>query len=199
MSLSAEGSYLVTGGLGALGLLVARWLVERGARHLVLTSRHGLPDRAAWGGEQPAEVRARIAAVEALEAQGVRVTAAAVDVADAGEMTALLAAIDPPLRGVVHAAGVGPVRPLAETDETLLESVLRPKVAGSWLLHRLLQGRPLDLFVLFSSGAAVWGGHGQGAYAAANAFLDGLAHQRRAQSLPALSIAWGLWAEGGMG
>nr|AAF26922.1 polyketide synthase [Sorangium cellulosum] len=198
ISLSAEGSYLVTGGLGGLGLLVARWLVERGARHLVLTSRHGLPERQASGGEQPPEARARIAAVEGLEAQGARVTVAAVDVAEADPMTALLAAIEPPLRGVVHAAGVFPVRHLAETDEALLESVLRPKVAGSWLLHRLLRDRPLDLFVLFSSGAAVWGGKGQGAYAAANAFLDGLAHHRRAHSLPALSLAWGLWAEGGM-
>jgi acyl transferase domain-containing protein/pimeloyl-ACP methyl ester carboxylesterase len=199
LSLSANGNYLVTGGLGGLGLLVAQWLVERGSRHLVLTSRHGLPDRAVWRETHPRELRARIAAVEALEAQGVRVTVAAVDVADAEGMMALLAAVEPPVRGVVHAAGVGPVRPLAETDEAFLESVLRPKVAGSWVLHRLLQDRPLDMFVLFSSGSAVWGGHGQGAYAAANAFLDGLAHQRRAQSLPALSIDWGVWAEGDMG
>nr|AAF62883.1 epoD [Sorangium cellulosum] len=197
-SLSAEASYLVTGGLGGLGLIVAQWLVELGARHLVLTSRRGLPDRQAWREQQPPEIRARIAAVEALEARGARVTVAAVDVADVEPMTALVSSVEPPLRGVVHAAGVSVMRPLAETDETLLESVLRPKVAGSWLLHRLLHGRPLDLFVLFSSGAAVWGSHSQGAYAAANAFLDGLAHLRRSQSLPALSVAWGLWAEGGM-
>nr|ADB12491.1 EpoD [Sorangium cellulosum] len=198
VSLSAEASYLVTGGLGGLGLIVAQWLVELGARHLVLTSRRGLPDRQAWREQQPPEIRARIAAVEALEARGARVTVAAVDVADVEPMTALVSSVEPPLRGVVHAAGVSVMRPLAETDETLLESVLRPKVAGSWLLHRLLHGRPLDLFVLFSSGAAVWGSHSQGAYAAANAFLDGLAHLRRSQSLPALSVAWGLWAEGGM-
>src|SRR5262249_34851970 len=140
-----------------------------------------------------------IAVVEALEARGARVTVAAVDVADAEGMAALLAAVEPPLRGGVHAAGVGPMRPLAETGEALLESVLRAQVGGSWVLHRLLADGPLDLFVLFSSGAAVWGGQGQGAYAAANAFLDGLAQQRRTQGLPALSIAWGAWAEGGMG
>jgi acyl transferase domain-containing protein/pimeloyl-ACP methyl ester carboxylesterase/acyl carrier protein len=199
LTLSAEGSYLVTGGLGALGLLVARWLVEKGARHLVLSGRQGLPDRAAWGAAQPPEIRARISAVQALEALGARVTVAAVDVADANGMSALLTAVEPPLRGLVHTAGLGPVRVLAETDQPLLDSVLRPKVTGTWLLHRLLRDRPLDLFVLFSSGAAVWGGHGQGAYAAANAFLDGLAHQRRAQSLPALSVDWGVWAEGQLG
>ncbi len=199
VSLSEAGSYLVTGGLGALGLLVARWLVEKGARHLILSGRQGLPDRAAWGEAHPSEIRARIAAVQALEALGARVTVAAVDVADAEGMRALLTAVEPPLRGLVHTAGVGTVRVLAETDEALLESVLRSKVTGTWLLHRLLQDRPLDFFVLFSSGAAVWGGHGQGAYAAANAFLDGLAHQRRAQSLPALSVDWGIWADGQMG
>jgi len=109
-----------------------------------------------------------------------------------------VASIAPPLRGVVHAAGIGPLIPLAKTDEALLEAVLRPKLVGGWLLHRLLADRPLDLFVLFSSGAAVWGGEGQGAYAAANGFLDGLAQLRHAQSLPALSIDWGVWAEGGM-
>ncbi|MEP7121034.1 MAG: alpha/beta fold hydrolase [Byssovorax sp.] len=199
VSLSPQASYLVTGGLGSLGLVMARWLVERGARHVVLTSRHGLPDRASWGVEQPAEVRARIAAIEVLERLGAQITVAAVDVASADEMAALVSALEPPLRGVVHAAGVAPLRTLVETDEALMESVLRSKVAGSWVLHRLLQDRPLDLFVLFSSGSAVWGGHGQGAYAAANAFLDGLAYQRRSQSLPALSVAWGMWAEGGMG
>ncbi|NMO16394.1 SDR family NAD(P)-dependent oxidoreductase [Pyxidicoccus fallax] len=198
VSLSAEGSYLVTGGLGAVGLLVARWLVERGARHLVLTSRNGLPERATWSEEQPADVRARITAIQALEEQGARVTVKAVDAADVDAMTALISEMDPALRGVVHAAGIGPAIPMLETGERELESVLRSKVTGGWLLHRLVREKSLDLFVLFSSGAAVWGGYGQGAYAAANAFVDGLAYHRRAQSLPAMSIAWGLWADGGM-
>nr|WRX36517.1 hypothetical protein [Cystobacterineae bacterium] len=198
VSLSADGSYLVTGGLGAVGLLVARWLVERGARHLVLTSRNGLPERAAWDADHPEEVRARITAIQAMEEQGARVTVKAVDVADVEAMTVLLAEVEPSLRGVIHAAGIGPAIPLLETGELELEEVLRSKVAGSWVLHHLLREKPLDLFVLFSSGAAVWGGYGQGAYAAANAFVDGLAYYRRAKSLPALSIAWGLWADGGM-
>ena len=185
VSLSAEGTYLVTGGLGALGLLVARWLVERGARHLVLTSRHGLPDRA-------------ITAVEALRAQGAQVTAAAVDVADVDAMTSLLSAVDPPLAGVFHLAGLLDDGLLAQGDEGRLARVLRPKVEGAWVLHTLTRELPLQLFVLFSSLAGVVGSIGQGAYAAANAFLDGLAQQRRAQSLPALSVAWGMWAEGGM-
>ncbi|KYF87884.1 hypothetical protein BE20_24605 [Sorangium cellulosum] len=190
---------MVTGGLGALGLLVARWLVERGARHLVLISRHGLPDREEWGRDQPPEVRARIAAIEALEAQGARVTVAAVDVADAEGMAALLAAVEPPLRGVVHAAGLLDDGLLAHQDAGRLARVLRPKVEGAWVLHTLTREQPLDLFVLFSSASGVFGSIGQGSYAAGNAFLDALADLRRTQGLAALSIAWGLWAEGGMG
>ncbi len=197
-SLSSEGSYLVTGGLGALGLHVAKWLVERGAKHLVLTTRQGLPERSTWGEPTRDDVRARISAVQALEAQGARVTVAAIDVADEDAMTAFVTTIDPPLRGVVHAAGVGPWCALAETSDVVLESTLRAKVGGGWVLHRLSQRYTLEMFVLFSSGAAVWGGLGQGAYAAGNAFLDALALHRRAHSLPAVSIDWGVWAEGGM-
>ncbi|WP_437873438.1 SDR family NAD(P)-dependent oxidoreductase [Sorangium sp. So ce363] len=199
VTLSAEGSYLVTGGLGALGLHVARWLVERGARHLVLTSRHGLPERGTWGGDHPAEVRERIQVIEALEAQGARVSAAAVDVADVAAMTALIEALEPPLRGVIHAAGLVGDGLLAHQDANRLAHVLRPKVEGAWTLHTLTRDKPIDLFVLFSSSSSVFGGIGQGIYASSNAFLDALASYRRTQGLPALSIGWGLWAGKGMG
>ncbi|NMO18054.1 SDR family NAD(P)-dependent oxidoreductase [Pyxidicoccus fallax] len=187
VTLSEQGSYLVTGGLGPLGLYVAQWLVERGARHLVLTGRRGL--------ETPGAAEA----VAKLEALGARVKVAAVDVADAEAMASLVNAAEPPLRGVVHAAGLVEDKLLAHQDEDPLARVLRPKVDGAWLLHTLTRERPLDLFVLFSSLAAVAGSAGQGAYAAANSFLDALATVRRGRGLPALSIGWGLWAEGGMG
>jgi acyl transferase domain-containing protein/acyl-CoA synthetase (AMP-forming)/AMP-acid ligase II/acyl carrier protein len=188
-SLSADGSYLVTGGLGALGLQVARRLVDRGARHLVLTSRQGLPDRAG----------ARIAAVEALEAVGARVTVAAVDVAEVDAMTQLLAGMEPPLRGVVHAAGVLEDGLVAHQDADRLARALRPKVEGAWILHTLTRDRSLEFFVLFSSITGVLGAIGQGGYAAGNAVLDALAGLRRAEGLPALSLAWGPWAAGAMG
>ena len=199
VSLSEDGSYLVTGGLGALGLTVARRLVARGARYLVLTSRGGLPEREDWDAEHAPEVAGRIAAVRDLEAAGARVLAVRADAADASRMAEVLEGLDRPLRGVVHAAGVGPLHALRDADRELTSSVLRAKVAGSWVLHRLTEGAALDFFVLFSSGAAVWGGAGQSLYAAGNAFLDALAHHRSSAGLPALAIDWGVWSEGGIG
>ena len=101
----------------------------------------------------------------------------------------------PPIRGVVHAAGVLQDGLLVQLDAAALDSVLRPKVMGGWLLHRLLEDAPLDFFVLFSSAGSLLGQPGQGNYAAANAFLDALAHHRRAQGQPALTINWGAWAD----
>ena len=104
----------------------------------------------------------------------------------------------PPIRGVVHAAGVLQDGLLLQLDPAALNTVLRPKVMGGWLLHRLLEDAPLDFFVLFSSAGSLLGQPGQGNYAAANAFLDALAHHRRAQGRPALSVNWGAWAELGL-
>jgi acyl transferase domain-containing protein/surfactin synthase thioesterase subunit/D-arabinose 1-dehydrogenase-like Zn-dependent alcohol dehydrogenase/acyl carrier protein len=198
LALTAEGSYLITGGLGALGHWVAKWLVERGARHIILTSRHSLPARAEWDNPQTPELRSRIAAIKDLESQGAQVTVSAVDVGDFSAMQVLLSGINPPLRGVVHTAGVVTDGLLAHQDGSRLRQVLHPKVLGAWNLHVLTREQPLDFFILFSSIATALGLMGQGTYAAANAFLDGLAAMRRTQGLPALSIDWGLW-EGGMG
>lgn len=187
VSIAAEGRYLVTGGLGGLGSKLAQWLVERGARHLVLTGRRGLDTPGAHD------------AIESLQAQGAEVEVVAVDVADREAMEALVAASESPIRGIIHAAGVERLHPLAQTDEATLDQVLRPKVVGGWVLHQLMAEQPLDFFVSFTSGAGIWGATSRGAYAAANAFLDGLAYYRRAHALPALSIAWGMWADGGMG
>ncbi|QRK05990.1 type I polyketide synthase [Archangium violaceum] len=184
----AEASYLVTGGLGGLGLAVARWLVEEGARHLVLMGRSAPSEEAR-------------AVLGELEAAGARVRVVSGDVADAGSLARVLADIDrslPPLRGVFHLAGVLDDGMLVQQGWERFQRVLAPKVRGSWNLHLATCERPLDFFVLFSSGASMLGSAGQGNYAAGNAFLDALAHFRRARGLPALSINWGPWAEGGM-
>jgi len=183
----ADAAYLVTGGLGALGLRTARWLVERGARTLVLTGR---------GEPSPAAAEA----IAGLEAAGARIVAVRADVSRADDVARLLAetARLAPLRGVVHAAGVLDDALLVQQAWERARGVLAPKVLGAWNLHAATRGAPLDFFVLYSSAAALLGSPGQGAYAAANAFLDALAHHRRARGLPALSVNWGPWAGEGM-
>ncbi len=178
-----SGTALITGGTGALGAHVARWLAGAGAEHLVLTSRRG-PDA-----DGAAELR------DELTALGVEVTIAACDVADRDALAALLAGIEP--RTVVHAAGVGRSAALADTDRAEVADTLRAKVEGAANLDALLPG-DLDAFVLFSSNSGVWGGGGQAAYAAANAYLDALAQHRRDRGLTATSVAWGAWAGAGM-
>ncbi|HEX4954981.1 MAG TPA: SDR family NAD(P)-dependent oxidoreductase [Thermoanaerobaculia bacterium] len=186
--LAAEATYLVTGGTGALGLEVAQWLADCGARHLVLVSRSGGSSGA----------RPRLAE---LAQRGVEVHVARADVADAASLarglSPLLAHL-PPLRGVVHAAGERHDALLEGLDASSLEVSLRAKVEGLWQLERLTRGSKLDFFVSFSSLAAVLGGAGQAAYAAANAYLDAWARRRRAEGAPLLSVAWGPWAGGGM-
>ncbi|XXU30087.1 SDR family NAD(P)-dependent oxidoreductase [Sorangium sp. So ce887] len=184
-----RGTALVTGGTGALGAHVARFLVGRGAEHLVLVSRRG--EDAPGAGALRAE----------LEALGARVTIAACDVADRASVAALLARLDAQgdhVRVVVHAGGVVAQAALASTDLDDVHAVVAAKVRGALHLHELLGDRELDAFVLFASGAGVWGSGQQGAYAAGNAFLDALAEVRRAAGLTATSIAWGAWAGAGM-
>jgi acyl transferase domain-containing protein/phospholipid N-methyltransferase len=180
-----DATYLVTGGLRGLGLATAAWLVERGAQSLVLLGRSA-PDAAALAAL--ADMRGAGAAVEAIEG----------DVADAGRMALLLAHIVanlPPLRGVIHAAGVLDDGILAHQSVPRFRRVLAPKLLGAWHLHRLTADRPLDFFVLYSSLASLMGSAGQANHAAANAFLDALAHHRRGMGLPGLSINWGVWSE----
>ncbi|WP_437611746.1 SDR family NAD(P)-dependent oxidoreductase [Sorangium sp. So ce834] len=184
----ADCSVLITGGLGALGLYTARWLAEEHrVRHLVLAGRRAPDSEGA-------------AAIEALRARGALVTVAQVDVADATAVRSLLASLPRhlPLRGVIHAAGVLDDGMLADQDASRLSAVLSPKVRGAWNLHSETRHMPLDFFVLFSSVASLLGPPGQGSYAAANAFMDALAHLRRAEGLPAQSVNWGPWSGGGM-
>jgi thioester reductase-like protein len=185
VTLDAEGTYLITGGLGALGLQVARSLVSCGAKSLVLLSRRRQASEEAQG------------AIGALEQLGATVRVMAADVADLAEMANVVQSIAN-LRGVVHGAGTTHFKTLNQMSLENLESVLRPKVLGGWILHQLTQDLKLDFFVSFSSITAILGSKGQGHYAAANHFLDGLAHYRRRLGLPALSINWSFWDGAGM-
>ncbi|BBJ38454.1 hypothetical protein SSPO_011720 [Streptomyces antimycoticus] len=184
----AGGSVLITGGTGALGGRLARWLARGGAEHLVLTSRRGLDAPGA------AELR------DELTALGVRVTVAACDAADRDALRELLDGLpaEYPLTAVVHAAGVLDDGLIDTLTVPRTQGVFRPKVDAVVNLHELTQDLDLSAFILFSSYAGTVGGAGQGSYAAANAFLDALAQQRRAQGLAATSVAWGAWGGGGL-
>ncbi len=183
-----DGTYLITGGLGGLGLVTARWLIERGARHIALMSR-----------SQPSEqARQRLAE---LQVDGVQIVLAQGDVSQRAGVESAIQKIKremPPLRGVIHAAGILDDGILSQLDLARFEIVLAAKAMGAWHLHALTQEQPLDFFVLFSSTASLLGGPGQGNYATANAFLDGLAMYRRQKGLPALSIDWATWSDVGM-
>lgn len=183
-----EGSYLITGALGALGLQLAKWLADKGAKHLVLTGRR-----------KPSETAQQT--ITQLEEAGVEVSVLLGDISikqDTANILEKVKASLPPLRGVIHAAGVLDDGILQQMSWERFTKVIAPKVQGAWHLHQLTQELSLDFFVCFSSAASLLGSTGQGNYAAANAFLDGLAHYRRSLGLPGLSVSWGAWAEGGM-
>jgi acyl transferase domain-containing protein/NAD(P)-dependent dehydrogenase (short-subunit alcohol dehydrogenase family)/acyl carrier protein len=188
-SLGADGTYLITGGLGAIGKHVARWLIaEYHVKHLLLASRRGM------------EATGAVEFKEELEALGGDITIAACDVSKRAELSDLLAGVPEatPLRGVFHTAGIVDDGVLSQLTEDQLERVLLPKVDGASHLHELTQGLKLDCFVLFSSMAGVMGNAGQANYAAANCFLDALASHRQNKGLAGTAIAWGPWADGGM-
>jgi len=185
----SAATILVTGGTGALGLAVCGWMAGRGARHFVLVSRRG-------------EDAAATAALARLRERGATVAVYAGDVTRPADVERIVAEVDrsamPPLRGIVHAAGLLDDATIGNLDAARFERVAAPKIAGAWNLHSATAGRPLDFFVLFSSVTSFIGSSGQAAYAAANAFLDSLAEHRRAQGLPAISIGWGPWADIGL-
>ncbi len=188
MSFRSDSSYLITGGFGDLGLAVARWMVERGARHLVLLGRSAV---------KPA-VQSQL---EQLELFGAQIVVAQADVSDYEQVAELLASLvqsSPPLRGIIHTAGVLDDGVLKQLDWNRFARVMAPKMQGAWNLHILTQNLPIDFFVLFSSCGSLLGSAGQANYVAANAFLDALAFYRRSLGAPCTSINWGAWSEVGM-
>lgn len=187
ITFAADATYLITGGLSGFGLATATWMVENGARHLVLMGRSG------------ASNGAKKAAVEALQEAGAQVTVAKADVTSEEQVANVLANISPdaPLRGIIHAANVYDDAFLPQLNQERFQKVMAPKVNGAWTLHNQTLNTPLDFFVLFSSVTSLVGNPGQANYVSANAFLDALAHYRHAQGLPALTINWGAVAEVG--
>lgn len=201
--LRKDGSYLITGGLGNIGLEIARTLAERGAGTLVLLGRSPLAPRAEWASVDPASREGkRIAAIRLIESLGAAVVSAALDVADEAVFRAwhdaYQAAGHPPLRGVIHAAGHADRKLLADLDAEAVAAHLAPKMGGAVVLDQALEHAPLDFFIMLSSASALLSSPELGAYAAANAFLDALASERRARGKPGLSIAWGPWKNAGM-
>ncbi|MGB3292555.1 MAG: type I polyketide synthase [Phormidesmis sp.] len=185
LAIRSDATYLITGGLGGLGLEIAAWMAEQGARHLVLVSRRPVKD--------PQQLKP-------LKDLGVNVVVAQADVTEIDAVERVLSQIrqsHPPLSGVIHLAGILDDALLSQETWSHFARVAAPKVEGSWVLHSLTQTLPLDFFLMFSSAASLLGQMGQANYVAANRFLDSLAHYRRAQGLPALSINWGPWAEAG--
>lgn len=183
-----RGTYLITGGFGGLGLEVARWLAEKGARHLMLVGRSA-----------PSQSARQI--IDQIEQIGADVSVARCDVSNPRDVERVLLEINedlPPLRGVIHAAGTLDDGILEQQNWERFDKVMAPKISGAWYLHHFTKNMDLDFFVLFSSMAAILGSAGQANYAAANAYLDALSDYRRMAGLPSLSINWGAWSETGM-
>lgn len=188
IQISSECAYLITGGLGGLGLKFAEWLVSKGARHLILVGRKA-PSTSA---EQ---------AISHLTVQGVKVITEKCDISLLEQVKGMIKRFGqdlPPLKGIIHAAGVLDDGLLIDQTWERFERVSDAKMKGAWNLHEATKDQPIDFFVLFSSIASVLGNPGQSNYAAANSFLDALAYYRKQKGLPALTINWGPWAEIGM-
>ena len=181
ITLRPDATYLVTGGFGGLGLLVARWLAEHGARNLALLGRQPDPD---------------LPALRAIEAMGTRIIPLAGDVADEAAMRdvfALLAADAPPLRGIIHAAAAFSSAPIGTITQAQVDATLRTKIDGTVVLERLTHDTPLDFVVLFSSSTAILGAAGLAHYAAANQFLDATASAASGAGPDIVSVNWGTW------
>lgn len=180
-----DATYLITGGLGVLGLLITHWMVQQGARHLVLVGRRGASNEATR-------------TLNILRETGAAIVVMQADVAQEEQLAEVLNRIGrtmPPLRGIFHAAMQIEDGVLLQMDRERFSAAVKPKAHGAWNLHALTAEMPLDFFVLFSSAASLFGSVGQGNYVAGNAFLDALAHERSGLGLPALTINWGQWAE----
>ena len=199
-----DAAYLITGGLGALGLLTAGWLADHGARRVILAGRTALPPRRDWDSDaNDADTQEKINAIRALEMRGVVVEAVALDIGSYDAVQALLAKRDAegavPIRGVVHGAGITDAHLFTELEEDRLRRTVWPKIAGAQVLHQTFPPGSLDFLFLTAAAGAVFGVPGQGAYAAANAYLDGLAQLRHRQGCHTVSQDWVAWRGLGFG
>ncbi|MDA2893507.1 acyltransferase domain-containing protein [Mycolicibacterium sp. BiH015] len=199
-----DAAYLITGGLGALGLLTADWLADRGARRLILAGRTALPPRSQWDADDLGkDVREKIDAIRALELRGVAVETAALDIGSRKDLSAWVSRRDeqgaPPIRGVIHGAGLTDSQLLTDIDDERLRTTLWPKVAGAQTLNEVFPVDSLDFLYLTASAGTVFGVPGQGAYAAGNAYLDGLARARHRQGGITASLDWVAWRGLGFG
>jgi phthiocerol/phenolphthiocerol synthesis type-I polyketide synthase A len=195
-----DAAYLITGGLGALGLLMATWLVDHGAQRILLAGRHPLPPRRTWddSGIDP-QMRHRISTIRELERRGVTVDVLPIDIGSADDVRGMLTARDrlgaPPIRGIIHAAGVTHDELLAFVTDSSMREVMWPKIQGAQVLDEVFPCGSVDFFYLTSSAASVFGVAGQGSYAAANAYLDALARARSRAGCHSVSIDWAAWRD----
>jgi phthiocerol/phenolphthiocerol synthesis type-I polyketide synthase A len=199
-----DAAYLITGGLGALGLLTAGWLADHGARRVILAGRTALPPRRDWDADgSDADTKQKINAIRALEMRGVAVEAVSLDIGSADAVRALLAKRDAegavPIRGLIHGAGITDAQLFTDVEESHLRRTIWPKIAGAQVLHQAFPPGSVDFFFLTAAAGAVFGVPGQGAYAAANAYLDGLARARHGQGCHTVSQDWVAWRGLGFG
>jgi len=198
--MNKDGSYMVTGAFGALGKLVSLWLVEKGAKKLILLGRISLPERSNWqNADLDDKVKERIEFIQSLESKGATVTVDALDFADDTAVKQYFTENSKKIkevRGVISALGIVKDMFISQMPKEVFDEVYETKVMSNWLLHQYFEEQPLDFFVLFSSVGALITSAGQANYAAANAFLDGLIAYRRKKGLAGLSIGWGPWAIG---
>ncbi|WP_460353306.1 beta-ketoacyl synthase N-terminal-like domain-containing protein [Mycobacterium sp. ZZG] len=198
-----DAAYLITGGMGVLGLLMADWLADRGARRVVLAGRTAMPPRRSWDDATDDAMRQKISAIRALEQRGVAVDTVALDIASADAVTAMLQRRDadgaPPIRGVIHAAGMTEAQLLTEIEADRVHRTVWPKIAGATVLDEIFPVGSLDFLYLAASAGAVFGIPGQGAYAAGNAYLDALARSRHSQGDNTVSLDWVAWQGLGFG
>ena len=192
--LATDKLYLITGGLGGIGLRLARWMAQRGARHLLLVSRTGLPDRSVWGEvDGDTTVARQISAIREIENLGADVSLRKLDICDRDLVRSLFATLPRELGGILHLAAAGEFSSLSNMTEAAVRAVMSPKTIGTWNLHDASKNLPIDFFVLFSSWAAVLGAENLAHYNAANQFLDAFAYYRRSQNLCATVVNWGTW------
>jgi acyl transferase domain-containing protein len=205
LKFGSDASYLITGGFGGLGLELARWMGEQGARTIILVGRTALPPRSEWPGVRAEDPWQRaISTILDLERAGVKVETAAVDVGDANSLSEFLQSYQGqdqdrrPIRGILHAAGVAELALVSKSTSNTFRNAFRAKVDGTWHLHSAFLDRSLDFFVTFSSASSVLSSPRLGSYAASNAFLDAMAAYRTSKGLPSLSVNWGAWTGVGM-